>query len=129
MGIDPSIVLLVLAHHRKEYPLLEVPYYQAARFPNKKAAGTVYTKVQDLIYQDVTCDLSAYRVKLGHFWHVVAIGEKPADRLHVQIEAQLTNGELVSLGEDALLYLLDRRAQAIQLGPWVEGHYDVEEGE
>ncbi len=109
-------------------PLLEVPYYQAARFKNKTAAGTVYNVVQDLIYQDVDCDLSAYRVKLGNSWHVVVIGEKPSDSLHVQIEAQLTNGVLVSLGEDALLYLQDRRAEATQLGSWVEAHY-TEEGE
>jgi hypothetical protein len=104
-------------------PLLEVPYYQAACFKNKTAAGTVYTAVQDLIYLDVDCDLSVYRVKLGNSWHVVVIGEKPSNTLHVQIEAQLTNGVLASLGEDALLYLQDRREQAIQFGPWVEGHY------
>lgn len=59
-------------------------------------------------------------------WYVVVIGEKPSDGLHVQIEAQLTNGRLVTLDHDYLLALMQRRGQAIQLGPWVEGHYSGE---
>ena len=107
---------------------MEVPYYQAARFHNKKAAGAVYSVVQDIIYQDVDCDLSAYRLNDAGTFFVVVIGEKPSDSLHIAIEALLTNGVLVSLGEDQLLYLQDRREQAIQLGSWVEGHYDLEGG-
>jgi hypothetical protein len=106
---------------------LEVPYYQAARFPNKSTAGAVYSVVQDIIFNDVDCDLSAYRLKQERTFLVVVIGEKPPDSLHIAIEALLTNGVLVSLSQDQLHYLQDRRAEATQLGSWVEAHY--EEGE
>src|SRR5947209_19036793 len=79
-----------------------LPYYQAARFANRHHAGTVYTVVQALIYQEKDCDLSAYRLKIKGVWHVIAIGEKPSDSLHVQIEAQLANGTLVTLDHDLL---------------------------
>ena len=102
-------------------------YYLAARFPNKKAAGIVYNAVQELIYRDADCDLSAYRLQLDTMWHVVVVGEKPSDSLHVAIEAQLTNGTLVTLDPDVLFALMVRRGQAIQFGPWVEGHYSPEE--
>ncbi len=107
---------------------MEVPYYQAARFHNKKAAGAVYSVVQDILYQNVDCDLSAFRLKHQRNWYVVVIGEKPSDSLHIAIEALLTNGVLSSLPEHLLHYLQDRRAQATHLGTWVEGHYS-EEGE
>jgi hypothetical protein len=106
---------------------VDIPYYQAARFKNKSAAGAVYNVVQDLIYQDVDCDLSVYRMKLKNVWHVIVVGEKPTDTLHVAIEAQLTNGVLVNLQEDVLLYLQGRRIEAIQIAPWVERHYQIPE--
>jgi hypothetical protein len=104
-----------------------LPYYQAARFKNKTTAGVVYDAVQKLIYLDIDCDLSAYRLKHKKSWHVVVIGEKPSDKLHVDIEAQLTNGTLVTLDADVLFELMDRRQYAIQFGPWVEGHYHTSE--
>ena len=99
------------------------PYYQAARFPNKKSTGPIYQAVQQLLYEDVACDLSAFRLQINGIWHVVVIGEKPSGVLHEQIEAQLTNGMLVTLDARILSPLLRRRGEAIQLGPWVEGHY------
>lgn len=104
-----------------------IPYYQAARFKNKKAAGAVYIVVQEFIYQDIDCDLSAYRIKLGNVWHVIVIGEKPSEGLHVEIEAQLTNGVLVTVDSDTLLFLMRRRGQAGQLGQWLEVHYSDDE--
>ena len=109
---------------------MENPYYQAARFPDKEKAGATYFTIQLIIFEaQDDCDLSAYRVRLEGMWHVVVLGEKPPDKLHVRIEAELTNGVLVTIREDALAYLLDRRAEAIQLGPWVEGHYRYPEKE
>jgi hypothetical protein len=106
---------------------LAVPYYQAARFPNKSTAGAVYSVVQDILYKNVDCDLSVYRLKQERTFIVVVIGEKPVESLHIAIEALLTNGVFVSLSADQLHYLQDRRAEATQLGSWVEAHY--EEGE
>ena len=130
MGIYLPVFLLVLSgaseDHRKEYPLLTIPYYQAARFHNKKAAGAVYEVIQDILYKNVDCDLSAFRLKQERTFLVVVIGDKPVDSLHIALEALLTNGVLVSLSEEQLNYLQSRRAEATQLGSWVEFHYPVE---
>jgi hypothetical protein len=107
------------------------PYYQAARFQSKQKAGAVYFSLQQFIYEvKDDCDLSVYRFKEQHksTWYVVVVGEKPPESIHVAIEAQLTNGTLVTLDADVLTYLMKRRSEAIQFGPWVEAHYDnVEE--
>ncbi len=103
---------------------MDYPYYQAARFPDLNIAGVTYFRLQEMVFEakdDI--DLSVYRLKLADVWHVVVLGEKPPEEFHIRIEAELTNGVLVTLREDALAYLQDRRAKAIQLGPWVERHY------
>src|SRR5258708_6991750 len=106
------------------------PYYLAARFPGKAEAGVVYLPLQQMVFEAKDdCDLSVYRLALSGVWHVVVLGEQPPEELHLRIEAQLTNGVLVSLRADVLRYLQDRRAQATQLGSWVEGHYDHSEEE
>jgi hypothetical protein len=102
------------------------PYYQAARFSTKEQAGAVYFfEAKD------DCDLSAYRIHITEGWHVVVVGEQPPEALHVQMEALLTQGTLVSLSTrpDVLEYLHQRRVQATTLAPWVEAHYDHQEEE
>ena len=107
---------------------MEIPYYQSARFPTEEKAGAVYFPLQQIIFEEQNeCDLSAYRFKITEGWHVVVLGEKPPEALHLRIEALLTNGELVSIRDDVLHYLQQRRAQATQIAPWVEGHYDHSE--
>ena len=106
-----------------------LPYYQAARFPNKTAAGKAYDPIQAIIFEE-KCDLSAYRFFEQHErkWYMVVIGEQPFPQVHQRIETilySLTRGERVTLDSDTLAGLLDRRAQQIQLGPWVEHHYHV----
>jgi hypothetical protein len=109
---------------------LENPYYLAARFPNEQKAGAVYFPLQQMIFEAKDdCDLSVYRFRHKGTWYVVVIGDKPPDNLHVAIEAQLTNGTLATLDADVLSYLMKRRKKAIQLGPWVEGHYPHGEDE
>ncbi len=109
------------------------PYYQAARFPNKAAAGKAYAPIQAIIF-DEQCDLSAYRFFEQHQrkWYVVVIGEQPLPQVHQRIETilhSLTRGERVPLDSETLLFLLARRAQQSLLGPWVEHHYDVPDQE
>ncbi len=109
------------------------PYYQAARFPNKTAAGKAYDPIQAIIFEK-DCDLSAYRFfeQNERKWYVVVIGEKPTPQLHERIETillTLTRGERVTLDSVTLAALLVRRAQQTQLGPWVERHYDVSDQE
>ncbi len=109
---------------------MEVPYYQAARFATEAQAGAVYFPLQQIIFEEQNeCDLSAYRFKIAEGWHVVVLGERPPEALHLRIETLLTTGELVSIREDVLRYLQQRRAQATQIAPWVEGHYHHSEEE
>jgi hypothetical protein len=41
------------------------PYYQAARYPNKAAAGKAYSPIERII-QEEECDLSAYQRRTGN---------------------------------------------------------------
>jgi hypothetical protein len=109
----------------------QTPYYQAARFPNKTAAGKAYDPIQAIIFAE-KCDLSAYRFfeQNERKWYVVVIGEKPLPQLHQRIETillTLTRGERVTLDSETLAFLLVRRVQQSLLGPWVEHHYDVDQ--
>ncbi len=109
------------------------PYYQAARFPHKAAAGKAYDSIQSIIF-DEECDLSAYRYFEQHErkWYVVVIGERPSPQLHQRLETillTLARGERVKLDGGILAALLMRRAQQSQLGPWVERHYKAPDQE
>ncbi len=102
-------------------------YTQAARFANRTKAGEIYLQLQELIHEEQNkCDLSAYRFGIAEGWHVVVLGEKPSDTIHLRIEALLSHGTLTNLTSvrpDVIAYLQGRRSQASQLGPWVEFHY------
>jgi hypothetical protein len=106
---------------------------QAARYPNKTAAGKAYSPLERIIHEE-ECDLSAYRffVPTEKKWYVVVIGDRPNVQLHERLTTiltTLTRGEPATLDEGILLGLLARRAQQTQKGPWVEGHYHVPEDE
>jgi hypothetical protein len=103
------------------------PYYQAARYPTKTAAGKAYTAIEQIIF-DENCDLSAYRylVKNEKKWYVVVIGEEPHPQLHERLKTiliTLARGEPVTLDEDTITFLLQRRVEQSKQGPWVERHY------
>jgi hypothetical protein len=102
-----------------------VPYFQAARFPSKPTAAIIYLPLQRLVHDEEECDLSVYRFELPEGWHVVVVGEKPTVMLHVQIEAILTHGTLVSLTNYPGLVdnLYARKNQMNRFGPWVELHH------
>src|SRR5229473_2541563 len=105
----------------------QTPYYQAARFPHKAAAGKAYDPIQTIIFE-TKCDLSAYRYFRQHErkWYVVVIGVRLSPQLHQRLETillTLARGEQVTLDSGLLAALLVRRAEQAQLGPWVEHHY------
>jgi hypothetical protein len=108
------------------------PYSLAARFPNKTAAGKAYDPIQTIIFEE-DCDLSAYRFfeQNERKWYVVVLGEEPSPPLHQRLETilfTLTRGARVTLDSQTLAVLLARRGQQTQFGPWVERHYDVDQG-
>ena len=109
------------------------PYYQAARYPNKAAAGKAYYPLQAIIYEE-QCDLSAYRFfeQQERKWYVVVIGDEPSPQVHERLATilfTLTRGVRVTLDNETLAALMDRRAQQSLFGPWVEHHYSVPDQE
>lgn len=97
-------------------------YVVFSRFDNEVEAGRVYRHVQETVF-DAKCDLSVYRLQLDSIWYVAAIGERPPSDVDREIRDQLSQGELTRLPNTVLSALLERRAQATRIGPWVEGHH------
>jgi hypothetical protein len=98
------------------------PYYRAARFPSERPAGHAYQQAQELVYQ-ADLELSCFRFLIQRAWHVTVLGDPPPDDIDHQIEQILMPGEAVTLSEEVLGFLSERRQAATQLGQWVEGHY------
>lgn len=99
------------------------PYYRAARFQDEQSAGAAYFQIEELLFKEPDNDLSVYRLILNGVWHVVIIGDAPGDDLGQQIEMALSIGESVSLAEDVLNFLRQRRVKGSKLAPWVERHF------
>jgi hypothetical protein len=99
-------------------------YYRAARFRSHEAAGAAYQRAQATLYAHLECDLSTYRFILDGVSHVAVIGDPPPRQLERQLKAILSAGQATTLPLDVLARLAQRRGQATQIGPWVEGHYD-----
>lgn len=98
------------------------PYYQAARFPSERASGRAYARAQRTIFE-ADCDLSAFRLQLDRRWHVVVLGQIPPEALDRAVRQVLAAGESVSLSEQVLNLLFERRLRSIKQGPWVERHF------
>ena len=105
-----------------------LPYSLASRFATKQAAEQPYVAAQETIHT-ADCELSAYRFLIPsqqHMpkpWYVAVVGEKPAEAIHQQLTTILSAGELASLPDAVTQELLQRRAEFVQQGPWVERHY------
>lgn len=100
------------------------PYYQASRYQNERPALAAYTRAQQVIYEHKAgVDLSAYRFLLNRLSHVAVVGEQPPEELEQQLTQILATGEPTTLPTAALKLLLERRALAQGISPWVEGHY------
>jgi len=100
-----------------------MPYLRAARFAEERLAGHAYEQAQRALYARPDSDVSVYRLQLNQVWHVAALGEPPPVDLADTLEQILGSGEPVSLPDDVLTLLHQRRAVAIRQGPWVERHH------
>jgi len=99
------------------------PYYQAACFPNERRAGRAYFRAQRTIYDSPRCDLSVFRFQLARVYHVAVLGAPPLPDLEGRLRSILSAGVPATLPAEVIAMLQGRRAEAAQLGPWVEGHY------
>ncbi len=106
-------------------PEQELPeWYRAARYRGEQPAGQTYARVEETLYTHPDYDLSAYRLILEEIYHVAVLGGIPKPEVQQTIEGMLYQmGTPTQLPEDILVFLTKRRAQAQQVGPWVEGHY------
>ncbi len=101
-----------------------LPWYRTARYETEPPSQRAYFQAQETIFQS-EADLSAYRLLLEQIYHVAVLGGAPAETaLQEQIENILyAEGTPTQLPDDVLTMLHERRQQAEQIGPWVEGHY------
>ncbi len=99
------------------------PYLKVARFSSELPAEQAYFQAQEALYTGPPNDLSVYRLQFEQISHVAVLGEEPPEELEQQLTAILAAGEPTTLPQDVLEFLRERREQAKQLGPWVEGHY------
>jgi hypothetical protein len=102
---------------------VEQPYYQAARYPHKTAAGKAYTPIEQIIHAEA-CDLSAYRYLVPNDnerkWYVVVLGEQPTPQLHERIKTiltTLTRGGLSPLMTPRCLFCLHDVCSKCSMAP------------
>lgn len=105
------------------------PYYLAARFATKQEAAVPYYAVQEMTKEGV----SGYRFMRqweepsNKPWYVVVIGERPSERVHKKLQEALSMGEMTSLPEQGVRFLMLRRVtETVKGGSWVEKHYGEE---
>ncbi len=97
-------------------------YYLAARFDKPTESVRAYGYAQQAIFFH-DCDLSAYRFRWEQRYHVTVLGTRPPETLDRRLRAILARGEMVALPDDLLRFLAQRRREANEQAPWVEGHY------
>ena len=97
-------------------------YIEAARFASERQAGRAYFRVQEALYR-TECDLSTYRLLLNQVPHVAVLGAPPPEDLDRTIRKILSSGEPATLPAEVIATLVERRAEQIRLGPWVERHH------
>ncbi len=108
------------------------PYSLAARYTDEQSSEQPYKEAQEVIFENEGLELSSYRLQLRRLdtspddWYVTIIGKQPPQEFDTQFRRILSTGELVTLPNEVLDYLLERRTQASKLGTWVEGHYKPE---
>lgn len=99
------------------------PYYLAATFRDERQSRRAYQRIRDLLFASEGCDLSSYCFYVGPTWYVAIVGEQPESGLDQRLRTLLAHGTVTHLPDDVLSALLERRAQATEIGPWVEAHY------
>ena len=97
-------------------------FLQVARFAGERPAGRAYNQLQEAIFRSPECELSVFRLILDRQWHVAVLGDPPVETLEWRIRQVLSRGVPTSLPRDIVEELERRRADATQLGPWVERH-------
>ena len=97
-------------------------YLRVARFNGERPAGRAYDQLQVAFFRSPACDLSVFRMLWQRDWHVAVMGDPPAETLERRIRQVLARGVPASLPKEILAKLQRCRAEATNIGPWVERH-------
>jgi hypothetical protein len=99
-------------------------YHQAAKYAGEVESEAPYDTLQELIRVE-PCELSVYRLRLGEQleYHVAVLGAPPEERLQRRIDDIFKDGEPVTLPQEVLDALLERRREQQKHGSWVERHH------
>ena len=100
-------------------------YYQVARYPSD--ATQVYQAIREIVFKQPV-NLSVFQVPptvLSSFWHIVVIGDRPAEAVHEQIMHALAGGTMTTIPYDLLMQLFARKVEENQKGPWREHHRTI----
>ncbi len=107
----------ILAPHRA--------YYYAIIYPSD--ATEIFKAVRAIIHREKV-NLSAYQIPpivLPNFWHIVVIGDQPAEAVHSQIMKAISGGTLTIIPYDLLMQLFARKLEENQKGAWRERHTSI----
>lgn len=69
-----------------------------------------------------------YRFLLRGEWVLAVVGVDPGEEPRRHIDRELSRGRRVTLEDEVLGFLVERREQGIQEGPWVERHFRPDPG-
>ena len=105
------------------------PYHLAARFNTERQAERTYFRLQELVRTHPDeLELSVYRFLLKGVSVVAVVGDDPGTEAGRRIDRELARGSRITLEDDVLGFLRERRAQGIQEGSWVERHFRPGQG-
>src|SRR5438105_1622311 len=89
--------------------LEQPPYSKAARFGGARSAGKAYFEAQEVIFNDIESELSAYRLMLNTIYHVAVLGEQPSAETNHAISRILSQGKPTTLPSEVSAALNARR--------------------
>jgi hypothetical protein len=104
-------------------------YTLAVRYPDEPSSARSYNEAQAFLYSHEELGLSTFRLQLNLRrldvldWHVVVLGDPQPPEVDSQFRRILSEGEEVTLPEQAVKMLMRRRMAASRFGDWVERHH------
>ncbi len=99
-------------------------YCLSAKFAQEDACEQVYQRVHELIFSDEKSELSCFRYWTSGSCHVSIVGGTPTKVLDRRLRFALSSGEMVTLSDNVLGYMIARRRECSTFGPEVDIHHE-----
>jgi hypothetical protein len=105
-------------------------FYVAARYPSLAAAGEAYNPIREMLRIDEATELSVFRFQLSDTAIVAVQGLEPPASVLEQIVDYLgrSGGQLITLPDDVVAWLYQRRQQRAPETGFTEQHYTRDTG-